>query len=88
MIVLAESVSLIVGQHDVPAMWGNLKKLLDFRGKISMLGSFEQSFVFQLLDAAFANPEQARFMVRERIEEFRGSGGVSSFCWLRHLAKK
>lgn len=33
-------------------------------------------FIDFILDAAFANPEQARFLVREQIERFRGFGGV------------
>ena len=46
--------------------------------------------IFQLLDAAFAKPEQARFMVRDRIEEFRGSGGVSveNFYFSMHAGKE
>ena len=33
-------------------------------------------FIDHLLDAAFANPEQSRFLVRSELERFRGAGGV------------
>ncbi|XP_074645434.1 xaa-Pro dipeptidase-like isoform X2 [Tubulanus polymorphus] len=33
-------------------------------------------FIESQLDAAFANPKHAKFMVKERIDEYRGSGGV------------
>ena len=33
---------------------------------------------FQLIEKAYANPEQAKFMNKERIEQFRGMGGVRS----------
>ena len=33
-------------------------------------------FVDHLIDSALADPELSRFVVRERIEEFRGFGGV------------
>uniref|UniRef100_A0A1I7WY51 Peptidase_M24 domain-containing protein n=1 Tax=Heterorhabditis bacteriophora TaxID=37862 RepID=A0A1I7WY51_HETBA len=33
-------------------------------------------FIDTLLDAAFANPVQAKFLVREEIDKYRGSGGV------------
>jgi len=33
-------------------------------------------FIDHLLDQALANPEQAKFMVKSKIDEFRGTGGV------------
>lgn len=33
-------------------------------------------YLFQLLDAALNNPEQAKFLVRERVDNYRGFGGV------------
>ena len=33
-------------------------------------------FVDHLIDSALADPELSRFVVRDRIEEFRGFGGV------------
>ena len=33
--------------------------------------------VFQLLDDALANPAQSKFLVKDKLETFRGFGGVS-----------
>lgn len=30
----------------------------------------------QVLDDALKNPQQAKFLIKEKIEEFRGFGGV------------
>ena len=40
--------------------------------------------MFQLLDAALANPAQAQFLVAEEIARFRGRGGVSVSICCRH----
>ena len=32
----------------------------------------------QLIEAAYANPDQAKFMNKDKIEQFRGMGGVST----------
>lgn len=34
-------------------------------------------FIDFLLDAALSNPEQSKFLNKEKIAEYRGSGGVS-----------
>jgi len=33
-------------------------------------------FINHLLDKALANPDQAKFLVKSKIDEFRGTGGV------------
>lgn len=33
-------------------------------------------FLLQLLDAALADPDQAKFLVAEQLQRFRGFGGV------------
>ena len=44
--------------------------------------------LFQLLDAALANPEQAQFLVREQIDQLRGFGGVSeNICSISHAVR-
>jgi len=40
----------------------------------------------QLLNTALNNPEQAKFLVQLKIEEFRGFGGVSSFSTLLKMS--
>ena len=32
----------------------------------------------QLIEAAYANPDQAKYMNKEKIEPYRGTGGVSN----------
>ena len=36
------------------------------------------TLLLQLIEAAYANPEQAKFMNKEKIEQYRGMGGVST----------
>jgi hypothetical protein len=44
--------------------------------------------IFQLLDAAFNNPDQAQFMCREVIDQYRGFGGVMSLCFMEESNMK
>ena len=36
------------------------------------------SLYLQLIEAAYANPDQAKYMNKEKIEPYRGTGGVSN----------
>ena len=44
-------------------------------------------FINHLLDAALANPQQARFLVPEVLERFRGFGGVRRSSVVSRLAQ-
>lgn len=54
----------------------SIPKNLSARDFCQDIPSLNSSFSSQLLDSALANPDQNKFIVPERLEQFRGSGGV------------
>ena len=56
-----------------------LQTFRDFPLKLSRHRSLvSDTLLLQLIEAAYANPEQAKFMNKEKIEQYRGMGGVST----------